>query len=217
VVEPGDLDGFRAERLRTGLDRSDLDDDPFVQFAGWLADAVAIGMHEPEAMVLSTATPAGIVSSRHVLLRAMDDGMFVFFTNYESQKAEEIAANPAVSLCFPWSVLGRQVRVAGFAHRSSPAVSDAYFATRERESQLGAWASPQSSVLVDRDELEASFAAAEARFAGGEVPRPQNWGGIAVVPLEVEFWQGRLFRLHDRFRYSRADPAGPWHIERLAP
>ena len=174
-------------------------------------------MHEPVAMVVSTATAAGIVSGRHVLLRGADDGVFVFFTNYQSQKAHEIAENPSVSLCFPWSVLGRQVRVAGLAHQSSAAVSDAYFATRARESQLGAWASPQSSVLADRAELEASYAAAEERFAGLAVPRPPHWGGIAVVPTEIEFWQGRPSRLHDRFRYTRAAPGGPWRIERLAP
>jgi pyridoxamine 5'-phosphate oxidase len=212
-----DLDELRARFQLRGLDESEVDADPGVQFDRWFDDAVEAGLREPEAMVVSTATPAGVPSSRHVLLRDRSGGALTFFTNYESQKGRELDANPTVAACFPWNVVGRQVRVVGSAERTSAEVSDAYFATRARDSRIGAWASPQSSVLSGRADLEARVAEVEARFAGVDVPRPPHWGGYRIVPVEWEFWQGRPSRLHDRIRYRRDDPSGDWIIERLSP
>jgi pyridoxamine 5'-phosphate oxidase len=166
-------------------------------------------------MAVSTVSADGRPSSRNVLLRALDHGL-VFFTNYESDKARDLAAEPRCAVLFSWFGLQRQVRVEGTAARLDDAASDAYFASRPRGSQIGAWASPQSQVLAGRAELEASVAAAEERFADVDpVPRPASWGGFRVVPDRVEFWQGRPNRLHDRLRYRRVE--GGWAVERLAP
>lgn len=197
------------------FDVGDVDPDPITQFERWFGDAVSAGVDEPNAMTVATATPQGAPSSRHVLLRGVDHRGFVFFTNYTSRKAREITLNPRVALVFRWQALGRQVVVTGTARRIDGEESDAYFRTRPRSSQLGAWASPQSQVLEGRDELEDRFAEVEARFAGRDVPRPPHWGGIVVAPATVEFWQGRESRLHDRIRY-RLD-GSQWRIERLAP
>lgn len=199
------------------MDESELHADPIVQFHQWFDLCAAEGMHEPEAMIVSSVDDDGRPSSRHVLLRGVDHG-FVFFTNYGSQKGVELTANPVAAICFPWNLLARQVRVAGRVEKVSSAESDAYFATRPRGSQIGAWASQQSRVIADRSVLEGWYAEVEARFDGVEVPRPPHWGGFRVIPEEVEFWQGRESRLHDRFRYRRDETApGGWNVERLSP
>jgi pyridoxamine 5'-phosphate oxidase len=205
--------GFHQDRA---LDRDDLLDDPLAQFLRWLTDAEAAGVPLPNAMGVATADADGRPSVRHVLLRGVDERGFEFFTNYESRKGRQLAANPHAGLVFLWKELDRQVNVTGRVSRSSEASSDAYFAARPRDAQLGAWASRQSAVLRGRDELEAQIAEVAARFPG-EVPRPPFWGGFLVHPETIEFWQGRRQRLHDRFRYARAASGDAWHIERLSP
>jgi len=210
---------MRLADLRTSyrdgvLDLADLDPDPVRQFGAWLADAVAAGMREPNAMALATVDEDGAPSLRMVLLKGLEDGRFVFFTNLESRKARALAVEPRCALTFWWDALERQVRVEGWAERVPDAAADAYFASRPRSSRLGAWASPQSRPLPDRAALTEAVAAAEARFPD-VVPRPPSWGGYAVEPRAMEFWQGRASRLHDRFRYERG--ATDWHRARLAP
>ena len=210
------LAALRREYGDHGLDLPDLADDPVAMFRRWLADTVAAGIHEPNAMVVATVDAGGRPSTRMVLLKELDHRGFVFFTNYESRKAEEIAANPAVALLFPWQDLQRQVRVEGTATRVSHAESEAYFATRPRESQLGAWASPQSRVVASRSALDERYGGVLAQFADLDaVPLPPHWGGFRVAPEVVEFWQGRRGRMHDRLVYRRTD-AG-WRVDRLAP
>ena len=194
------------------LSRSDLAPDPIKQFARWFAEAQEAGVYEPEAMLLSTTAPA----ARFVLLRGVDDRGFRIFTNYASAKARELDADPACALTFGWIGMHRSVRINGTAERLPEAESDAYFASRPRGSQIGAWASPQSEVISSREELDLLVADAEARFeATAEIPRPPGWGGYLVRPQAVEFWQGRPSRLHDRLRYTAAE--GGWTIDRLAP
>lgn len=213
-----DLDELRRVLQERGLRRADLAADPFSQFQRWFDEAREAGLHEPEAMVVSSVGPDGLPSSRYVLLKGLDHG-FVFFTNRDSRKGHELDARPRAAICFPWHVLSRQVRVAGTVERVGDDQSDAYFASRPRGSQIGAWASAQSEVLADRAELEARTEATEARFEGVDVPRPRHWGGYRVVPTEIEVWQGRADRLHDRFHYTRpaAEPAAPWTVSRLNP
>lgn len=200
-----------------GLHRSDLDPDPFVQFQQWFDEAVEVGLHEPEAMVVSSVGEDEMPSSRYVLLRGLDHG-FVFFTDRDSRKGRELDSRPQGAICFPWHLLSRQFRVNGPVERVSDDESDAYFASRPRGSQIAAWASNQSEVVGSRAGLEARFAQTEDRFAGVEVPRPANWGGYRIVPVEVEVWQGRPDRLHDRFRYTRVpDDPTTWHLDRLNP
>ena len=197
------------------LSRKDLAGDWWTQFDRWFADAVDAGLPEPNAMIVATADPAGRPSARTVLLKGYDERGLVFYTNYESRKGIELAANPYASLVFPWFPMRRQVVVGGTVTRVTRAETEAYFATRPRESQLGAWASPQSRVVADREALDRVYDEAERRFPE-QVPAPEHWGGLRVTPHTVEFWQGRTGRLHDRLRYRRTDE-GVWIIERLAP
>ncbi len=210
-----DLGDRREQYQSEGLDLPDVDPDPIVQFRSWFADVEASGLWEPNAMVVSTVDEEGWPAARIVLLKSLDDRGFVFYTNYESDKGRELAAVPRTSLTFFWIELRRQVRVRGVARRLGDAENDAYFATRPRGSQLGAWASPQSQVVAGRHTLETRYAELDARYRDAEIPRPPHWGGIAVEPERIEFWQGRENRLHDRLRYERA--AGSWTIVRLAP
>jgi pyridoxamine 5'-phosphate oxidase len=202
--------------MMDALTEDDLLPDPIALVRRWFADAQAAGVEQHDAMTLATVAPDGRPSARVVLLRGIDQRGFAFFTNYESRKGRELDANPYAALALLWSPLQRQVRISGRVERMSAEESDAYFATRPRGSQLGAWASRQSRPLPDRAELEARWAALDARYAGLAVPRPPHWGGYRVDPDEIELWQGRANRLHDRFRYVRTPEAG-WTHERLAP
>jgi pyridoxamine 5'-phosphate oxidase len=209
-----DVAELRRNYTRDGLRRADLAGDPVAQFRQWFGEAVAAELVEPNAMVLST-TDGHRPSSRSVLLKAYDEKGFVFFTNYESRKAQDIAADPNVSLLFPWYPLERQVGILGRAERISAAESLAYFTSRPHGSRLGAWVSQQSAVINSRKFLEMKWDEMKRKFADGEIPLPSFWGGIRVVPTEIEFWQGRENRLHDRFRYTRSGDV--WTIERLSP
>lgn len=215
-----DLSHQRREYDTPGLDVGDVDRDPLVQFGRWMDDAEASSTAEPTAVVLSTVGADGRPSARTVLLKGVSGGGFVVFTNYESRKARELAANPYAALTFTWAELSRQVRVEGRVERTSDDESDAYFASRPRGSQLGAWASPQSRPIADRSELARRVSDVAVRFDGvDEIPRPPHWGGLRLVPDRIELWQGRADRLHDRLVYLRDDDgrSAGWRIERLAP
>jgi pyridoxamine 5'-phosphate oxidase len=200
----------------TPLLESDLDKNPFQQFAKWFEEAKAAQPQLPEAMTVSTCGSDGIVTSRVCLLKDFDEHGFVFYTNYNSRKGAQISENPRVSLCFFWPVLDRQIRIEGAAVKATAEEADAYFATRPRGSQLGAWASNQSSVIPDRGDLELRAREMEQNYRDRAVPRPPHWGGYRVIPVELEFWQGRADRLHDRFAYRLREPKD-WIIERLSP
>ncbi len=197
------------------LVETDVPEDPFVLLRQWLEQARTTSLREPWAMTLATATIAGKPSARMVLLKEIHDGGLVFFTNYESRKSSELIANPYASLLFHWDSLARQIRVEGAVTKVSAEESRTYFATRPRKSQLGAWASRQSSVVSGREELESAFKRYEKEFSGGEVPLPPHWGGFRLIPQQIEFWQGRESRLHDRIQYVRSST--DWTIVRLAP
>ena len=214
AVRHPDVAELRRNYTRDGLSRVDLDPDPVAQFRRWFTQAVEAQIVEPNAMVLGT-TDGKRPSARSVLLKAYDERGFVFFTNYESRKAKEIAANAHASLLFPWYPLERQVSILGRAERISTAESLAYFVSRPHGSRLGAWVSQQSSVINSRQLLEMKLEEIKQKFADGEVPLPSFWGGFRVVPSEIEFWQGRENRLHDRFRYALSGT--DWAIERLSP
>jgi pyridoxamine 5'-phosphate oxidase len=208
---------MRRDYIEHGpLLEADLAADWAGQFARWFAEAAAAGLPEPNAMIVATADAQARPSARTVLLKGVDQRGFVFYTNYTSRKGLDVQENPVASLVFPWFAMQRQVLVTGAVERVDRAETEAYFATRPRGSRLGAWASPQSTVLPGRAAVEAGLAAAIERFgATGEIPAPPHWGGLRVVPQSVEFWQGRADRLHDRLRF-RQDGQN-WVVERLAP
>jgi pyridoxamine 5'-phosphate oxidase len=209
------FDDVRREYASAGFELDQLDPDPIEQFRRWYADAAASEPGEPNAMTLATAAPGGPPSARIVLLKGIDAGGFTFHTHYDSRKGRELAANPRAALVFHWPSRHRQVRIEGTAERTSPADSDAYFATRPPLARVSAAASPQSAPVADRAELERRIAEVLAAHPEGDVPRPEHWGGIRVVPDAIEFWQGQPNRLHDRARYER-DGDG-WRRTRLAP
>ncbi len=211
-----DITGIRKEYANPVLTRAMLDPDPFAQFSRWFKEACAAGLAEPNAMTLATVGADGQPTLRTVLLKIFDAAGFVFFTNYGSRKARQIGENQRVALLFPWVKLARQVAITGTAEKISAAESARYFASRPRESQLGAWISQQSSILSSRQLLLGELAKIKTKFLRGEVPLPDFWGGYRVRPLTIEFWQGQTSRLHDRFLYTRRDD-GSWAIERLAP
>ena len=215
-------DSIRERRVHyetAGLDLADLALSPIAQWHQWYEQAETAGCVEPNAMVISTVGSDGVPDSRYVLARGATDAGFEFFTNYESAKSQQLLRSPVISALFTWLQLHRQMKVRGVVERLSEAESDAYYASRPRASQIGAWASPQSHVLRDRADLEQRVAAVEARYPPGTlIPRPAHWGGWLIVPTEAEVWQGRPSRLHDRFRYRRGDENNAaWIIERLAP
>ena len=211
-----DIEHFRREYLQGGLRREDLFEDPVAQFRHWLEQVVASGVIDPLAMVVSTVSNQGQPSQRIVLLKQVEDNGFIFYTNYGSRKAKEITENNQVSLLFPWNALERQVKVCGKAEKIPLTESVKYFMSRPRDSQLAAWASEQSSSISSRDFLMTQLARMKEKFGEGEVPLPDFWGGIKIIPEQVEFWQGGANRLHDRFEYNLQSD-GRWTVERLAP
>jgi pyridoxamine 5'-phosphate oxidase len=206
---------LRKEYTRAGLTESDADTDPIAQFRRWFGEALAADLHEPNAMILATATPDGRPSARVVLLKGFDERGLVFYTNYEGRKGAELEANPYCALVFYWAELERQVRVEGHARRVTEKEADEYFRSRPRGSQLGARVSEQSRPVGGREALEEKLRWLEAEYEEREVPRPQFWGGYRVEPDSIEFWQGRENRLHDRLLYRLSD--GEWGRERLQP
>ena len=211
-----DPSASRYEHVGKGLRRSDLDHDPIKQFANWFTAAIEAGIRDVNAMSLATAGPDARPSVRIVLLKSFDQDGFVFFTNYESQKGQQLETNPYAALGFYWIELDRQIRISGKVEKTSRKESLTYFRSRPPGSQLSAWASRQSEVLDGRRVLDARMAEMTERFAGKPVPLPPHWGGYRLKPDGIEFWQGRPNRLHDRFRYTRQTDAS-WRIDRLAP
>lgn len=214
---PVSIADLRKEYSRQTLRRAGVEADPVRQFARWMGEAVAAELTDPNAMCLATADAAGQPSARTVLLKGFDERGFVFFTNYESRKGRELDANPRAALNILWQELERQVCITGGVGKISRGESEAYFHSRPRGSQLGAWASRQSAAVPDRESLERALEEAAARFAGREIPLPPAWGGYRLRPRSIEFWQGGANRLHDRLLYTRQDAEEAWRIERLSP
>ncbi len=210
------LADLREEYKGEPFDESHLDADPMLQFQKWFSEARTAAIHEPNAMTLATAAKDGQPSARIVLLKDVKENNFVFYTNYGSRKGRELAANPRAALVYYWPELGRQVRITGRVKKTTRAESERYFHTRPRGAQLGAWASRQSSIIADRGTLERRTQKLDAKYAGKPIPLPPDWGGYRLYPDSIEFWQGRLNRLHDRLRYMK-ERGGRWKIERLAP
>lgn len=211
-----DLAIIRQEYTKGGLKSSDLPDNPLVLFEKWLHEAVNAGVNEPTAMLVGTVSPEGTPATRTVLLKGLHDGKFIFYTNYESRKGKHLTQNPYISLSFIWHELERQVNIEGVATRVSPQESDEYFRKRPYKSRIGARISPQSEPVESRMQLIRKFVKEAFRWGGKEVDRPEHWGGFAVTPTRIEFWQGRPSRLHDRFLYI-LQSRDTWKRERLAP
>jgi len=209
-----DLTKLRIELRKRGLSRSNLDDDPVKQFSLWFTEAIDSGIVEPSAMSLAT-TDESEIGIRTVLLKYFDDKGFVFYTNYESKKSRQIKTRPEAALLFSWLTLERQIKIVGSVERVSSLESIKYFASRPKDSQIGAWASKQSTTISSRNILQSQFESMKQKFSSGEVPLPDFWGGYRVIPRTIEFWQGRESRLHDRFVYQRNKDG--WTISRLSP
>ena len=209
-----DLTEIRNKFRKSGLSRSDLDDDPVKQFSLWFTEAIDSGIVEPTAMSLATSDESEI-GLRTVLLKYFDDKGFVFYTNYESKKSRQIEKRPEAAILFPWVALDRQIKIIGGVEKVSSLESIKYFATRPKDSQIGAWASKQSTIISSRDILQNQFESMKRKFSSGEVPLPDFWGGYRVIPRTIEFWQGRESRLHDRFIYRRIEDS--WTVSRLSP
>ncbi len=209
-----DLTELRNKLRKSGLSRSDLDDDPVKQFSLWFTEAIDSGIVEPTAMSLATSDESEI-GLRTVLLKYFDDKGFVFYTNYESKKSRQIEKRPEAAILFPWVALDRQIKIIGGVEKVSSLESIKYFATRPKDSQIGAWASKQSTIISSRDILQNQFESMKRKFSSGEVPLPDFWGGYRVIPRTIEFWQGRESRLHDRFIYRRIEDN--WTVSRLSP
>ncbi|MEB3227377.1 MAG: pyridoxamine 5'-phosphate oxidase [Synechocystis sp.] len=209
------LADLRLNYTQAGLSEEVVADQPFTQFQQWLHQAIAAELPEPNAMMLSTVSAQGHPIGRMVLLKALDERGFVFFTNYDSAKGQQLAHHPWAALVFWWAQLERQVRIEGTVEKIAAAESDAYFQSRPRSSQLGAWASPQSQIIGDRQELEQRLAALENQYKDKPIPRPDHWGGLRIIPHVMEFWQGRPSRLHDRLQFTLVE--GQWQRVRLAP
>jgi pyridoxamine 5'-phosphate oxidase len=207
---------LRKDYSFQNLNEREIDPNPFIQFKFWFDQAVASQLPEPNAMTLATCTPGGQPSARMVLLKDFDDRGFVLFTNYNSRKGQELTANPQAALVFWWAELERQVRITGCVEKISAEESDRYFEVRPAKSRLGAWASNQSEVIPSQEFLQQKLQEFQSKYENQEVPRPPHWGGFRVVPQEIEFWQGRPSRLHDRLLYTRLQD-GSWKIERLSP
>jgi pyridoxamine 5'-phosphate oxidase len=212
-----DISDYRREYTQTGLSREGLLVSPILQFEQWFKQACDVDIIDANAMTLATVSAQGKPSIRTVLLKDFDESGFVFFTNYASQKAMEIAENANVALLFAWTGLERQIEISGRAEKISSTESLAYFSSRPQGSQLGAWVSKQSRVITTRQALELQWQTMKNKFKQGEIPLPDFWGGYRVIPEKIEFWQGRVNRLHDRFEYLRESPADDWKVQRLAP
>ncbi|SDT88199.1 Pyridoxamine 5'-phosphate oxidase [Verrucomicrobium sp. GAS474] len=211
------VSSLRRDYVLRGLAEDDLDANPFRQFARWFQDAIDAKIQEPNAMIVSTVSPEGQPRGRIMLLKEFNEQGFVFFTNYQSEKARHLTANPRAGLTFSWLDLERQITIEGRAEKISRPETTAYFESRPLGSRIGAWVSNQSEVIPSREAINNKLAEVKARFATGEVPVPDHWGGYRLAPVSIEFWQGRTNRLHDRLRYRRDSLGKPWKVERLAP